>query len=49
MGYDWVSTPHHWLSYPTVWPQPFPLVARLAPETGDMRINLSFARIMLMS
>ena len=26
MGYAWVSTPHHWLSYPTMWPQPYPLL-----------------------
>lgn len=49
MGYDWVSTPHHWLSYPTVWPQPFPLVARLAPETGDMRIKTSVLLLPLLN
>lgn len=41
MGFGWVSMGNHWLSYPTVWPQPFPLVARLAPETGDMLIKTS--------
>jgi alkanesulfonate monooxygenase SsuD/methylene tetrahydromethanopterin reductase-like flavin-dependent oxidoreductase (luciferase family) len=41
MGYAWVSMGNHWLSYPTVWPQPLPLVARLAPETGDMLIKTS--------
>ncbi len=41
MGYAWVSMGNHWLSYPTIWPQPFPLVARLAPETGDMKIRTS--------
>lgn len=41
MGYAWVSMGNHWLSYPTIWPQPLPLVARLAPETGDMLIKTS--------
>jgi alkanesulfonate monooxygenase SsuD/methylene tetrahydromethanopterin reductase-like flavin-dependent oxidoreductase (luciferase family) len=41
MGYAWVSAPHHWLSYPTVWPQPYPLPARLAPEAGSMRLKTS--------
>lgn len=49
MGYAWVSTPHHWLSYPTVWPQPYPLVARLAPETGDMRIKTSVLLLPLLN
>ena len=33
MGYAWVSMGQHWLTYPTIWPQPYPLIARLAPET----------------
>lgn len=41
MGFGWVSVGNHWLSYPTVWPQPFPLVARLAPATGQMLIRTS--------
>ena len=41
MGYGWVSIGHHWLSHPTVWPQPFPMLARLAPETGDMLLKTS--------
>ena len=40
-GYAWVSMGNHWLSHPTIWPQPFPLVARLSPETGDMLIKTS--------
>src|SRR5918997_681360 len=36
LGFAWVSAPHHWAAHPTVWPQPFPLLARLAPETGPM-------------
>jgi len=41
MGFAWVSTGQHWLSYPTVWPQPFPVLARLAPETRPMRLKTS--------
>ena len=38
LGFAWVSAPHHWTAHPSVWPQPFPLLARLAPETGSMRL-----------
>lgn len=38
LGYAWISAPHHWAAHPSVWPQPFPLLARLAPETGSMRL-----------
>jgi alkanesulfonate monooxygenase SsuD/methylene tetrahydromethanopterin reductase-like flavin-dependent oxidoreductase (luciferase family) len=38
LGFAWISAPHHWAAHPTVWPQPFPLLARLAPETGAMRL-----------
>ena len=31
MGFAWVSIGHHWVSQPTVWPQPMPMLARLAP------------------
>ena len=41
MGFAWVSMGQHWLSSPTVWPQPFPVLARLAPETGAMRLKTS--------
>jgi len=41
MGYGWVSIGQHWVSAPTVWPQPFPILARLAPETGAMRLKTS--------
>jgi alkanesulfonate monooxygenase SsuD/methylene tetrahydromethanopterin reductase-like flavin-dependent oxidoreductase (luciferase family) len=41
LGYRWVSMGQHWLSYPTVWPQPFPFLARLAPETGSMLLKTS--------
>jgi alkanesulfonate monooxygenase SsuD/methylene tetrahydromethanopterin reductase-like flavin-dependent oxidoreductase (luciferase family) len=38
LGFAWVSAPHHWTAHPSIWPQPFPLLARLAPETGSMRL-----------
>jgi alkanesulfonate monooxygenase SsuD/methylene tetrahydromethanopterin reductase-like flavin-dependent oxidoreductase (luciferase family) len=41
MGFAWVSIGQHWLSHPTVWPQPIPMLARLAPETGAMRLKTS--------
>ena len=41
MGFAWVSIGQHWLSHPTVWPQPMPMLARLAPETGRMRLKTS--------
>jgi alkanesulfonate monooxygenase SsuD/methylene tetrahydromethanopterin reductase-like flavin-dependent oxidoreductase (luciferase family) len=37
-GFDAISMPQHWVSYPTTWPQPVPMLARLAPETGSMRL-----------
>src|ERR1700752_4826528 len=41
LGFAWVSMGHHWISHPTVWPQPMPMLARLAPETGAMRLKTS--------
>lgn len=49
MGFAWVSMGNHWLSYPTVWPQPYPLIARLAPETGSMRIKTSVLLLPLLN
>jgi len=49
MGYAWVSAPQHWLAYPTVWPQPYPLLARLAPESGTMRLKTSVLLLPLLN
>jgi alkanesulfonate monooxygenase SsuD/methylene tetrahydromethanopterin reductase-like flavin-dependent oxidoreductase (luciferase family) len=49
MGYAWVSIGHHLLSYPTIWPQPFPMLARLAPETGRMRLKTSMLLLPLVN
>src|SRR5947209_17057437 len=39
MGYAWVSIGQHLLSHPTVWPQPFRVLARVAAETGRRRLK----------
>ena len=39
MGFAWVSAPHHWLGHPSFFPHPFPILARLAPEAGPMRLK----------
>src|SRR5919206_671056 len=49
MGFDWVSIGQHFLSYPTVWPSPYPLLARIAPETGSMRIKTSVLLLPLLN
>lgn len=49
MGFAWVSIGQHWLSYPTVWPQPFPILARLAPESGQMRLKTSMLLLPLLN
>ena len=49
MGYRWVSIGQHWISHPTVWPQPFPILARLAPETGSMRLKTSVLLLPIMN
>jgi alkanesulfonate monooxygenase SsuD/methylene tetrahydromethanopterin reductase-like flavin-dependent oxidoreductase (luciferase family) len=49
LGFDWVSMGQHWMSYPTVWPQPFPFLARLAPETGAMQLKTSVLLVPLLN
>jgi alkanesulfonate monooxygenase SsuD/methylene tetrahydromethanopterin reductase-like flavin-dependent oxidoreductase (luciferase family) len=49
MGFEWVSMGQHWLSHPTVWPAPIPFLARLAPETGNMRIKTSVLLLPLLN
>lgn len=49
MGFAWVSVGHHWISYPTVWPQPIPVLARLAPESGEMRLKTSMLLLPLLN
>jgi len=49
MGFAWVSIGHHWVSHPTVWPQPMPILARLAPETSDLRLKTSMLLLPLLN
>ena len=49
MGFDWVSIGQHWLSNPTIWPQPIPFLARLAPETGSMQLKTSVLLLPLLN
>ncbi|HYB70576.1 MAG TPA: LLM class flavin-dependent oxidoreductase [Candidatus Bathyarchaeia archaeon] len=49
MGFAWVSIGQHFVSHPTVWPQPFPMLARLAPETGRMRLKTSVLLLPMLS
>ena len=39
LGYDYLSTGQHFLASPFEMLQPLPLLARLAPETGRMRLH----------
>ena len=48
-GFAWVSMGQHWLSHPTVWPAPVPFLARLAPETGGMRLKTSVLLLPLLN
>jgi alkanesulfonate monooxygenase SsuD/methylene tetrahydromethanopterin reductase-like flavin-dependent oxidoreductase (luciferase family) len=49
LGFEWVSVGQHWLSHPTVWPAPIPFLARLAPETGAMRLKTSVLLLPLLN
>ena len=49
LDFEWVSMGQHWLSYPTIWPAPIPFPARLAPETGSMRIKTSVLLLPLLN
>jgi alkanesulfonate monooxygenase SsuD/methylene tetrahydromethanopterin reductase-like flavin-dependent oxidoreductase (luciferase family) len=49
MGFDWVSIGQHWISHPTIWPQPVPFLARIAPETGSMQLKTSVLLVPLLN
>lgn len=49
LGFDWVSMGQHWLSHPTIWPQPFPFLARIAPVTGAMQLKTSVLLVPLLN
>jgi alkanesulfonate monooxygenase SsuD/methylene tetrahydromethanopterin reductase-like flavin-dependent oxidoreductase (luciferase family) len=42
---DAIRSQHHWLSYPTEWIEPLPLLARLAPEAGQMQLMTSVLKL----
>ncbi len=37
-GYKAIYCPQHYVSHPTVWPQPMPVLARLIPEAPELRL-----------
>jgi alkanesulfonate monooxygenase SsuD/methylene tetrahydromethanopterin reductase-like flavin-dependent oxidoreductase (luciferase family) len=49
MGFDWVSMGQHWVSHPTIWPQPFPFLARIAPVTAAMQLKTSVLLVPLLN
>ena len=38
LGFMGIYSPQHWVGHPTVWVQPLPLLARLAPEAEDLKL-----------
>ena len=37
-GYTAIYCPQHYVSHPTVWPQPMPVLARLMPEAPEVKL-----------
>ncbi len=37
-GFKGIYCPQHWVSYPTIWPQPIPILARLAAEAKGIKL-----------
>jgi alkanesulfonate monooxygenase SsuD/methylene tetrahydromethanopterin reductase-like flavin-dependent oxidoreductase (luciferase family) len=42
-----LRAPSHWISHPTVWAEPIPLLARLASEAGDLSLMTSVLKLPL--
>ena len=38
LGFSAIYMPQHFIAYPTRWLQPMPTLARLAPDTGSMKL-----------
>jgi alkanesulfonate monooxygenase SsuD/methylene tetrahydromethanopterin reductase-like flavin-dependent oxidoreductase (luciferase family) len=38
LGFMGIYNPQHWVGYPTLWVQPLPLLARLAPEAKGLKL-----------
>jgi len=49
LGFAWVSAPHHWLGHPSFFPHPFPILARLAPAAGAMRLKTNIIVLPLLN
>jgi alkanesulfonate monooxygenase SsuD/methylene tetrahydromethanopterin reductase-like flavin-dependent oxidoreductase (luciferase family) len=45
--FDNIRAQHHWLSHPTIWIEPFPLLARLAAVSGHMQLSTSILKLAL--
>jgi alkanesulfonate monooxygenase SsuD/methylene tetrahydromethanopterin reductase-like flavin-dependent oxidoreductase (luciferase family) len=46
MGFAWVSMGHHWLSHPTIWPQPYPLAVEVAENVATLD-HITHGRLLL--
>jgi len=46
-AYSILRAPSHWISHPTVWAEPIPLLARLAPVAGAMALMTSVLKLPL--
>jgi alkanesulfonate monooxygenase SsuD/methylene tetrahydromethanopterin reductase-like flavin-dependent oxidoreductase (luciferase family) len=42
-----LRSPSHWISHPTVWAEPIPTLARLAPDAGEMSLMTSVLKLPL--
>jgi alkanesulfonate monooxygenase SsuD/methylene tetrahydromethanopterin reductase-like flavin-dependent oxidoreductase (luciferase family) len=42
-----LRAPSHWISHPTVWAEPIPLLARLAPDAGELSLLTSVLKLPL--
>ena len=38
LGFSGIYVPQHWISHPTIWLQPLPVLARLAPEAKEIKL-----------
>jgi alkanesulfonate monooxygenase SsuD/methylene tetrahydromethanopterin reductase-like flavin-dependent oxidoreductase (luciferase family) len=45
--FDILRAPSHWISHPTVWAEPIPLLARLAAEAGELSLMTSVLKLPL--
>ena len=48
-GFMGLYAPQHWVSYPSVWMQPLPLLARLAPEAPGLKLITGVALLPMLN